>query len=125
MFADHPLYERDSLVILGDHTTLEAGTGCVHTAPGHGQEDYQGWFKYDLPVFAPVDKYGKFTEEAGKYVGMAITDANKVITEDLEQGGALLKLDFVNHSYPHCWRCKEPVFFSGDRTMVCIFSKIP
>lgn len=121
--CSHPLYERDSLVILGDHTTLEAGTGCVHTAPGHGQEDYQVGLKYDLPVFAPVDKYGKFTEEAGKYVGMAITDANKVITEDLEQAGALLKLDFVNHSYPHCWRCKEPVFFRATEQWFASLAK--
>ncbi len=107
----HPLYERESLVILGDHATLEAGTGCVHTAPGHGQEDYLVGLKYDLEVYAPVDEGGRFTEEAGVYQGIRTVDANKVVTQDLNEVGALLKLDFVNHSYPHCWRCKEPVFF--------------
>lgn len=110
--CQHPLYDdRESLVILGDHATLEAGTGCVHTAPGHGQEDYLVGLRYGLPVFAPVDAQGKFTADAGAYAGMRTTDANKQITADLEHGGALLKLDFVTHSYPHCWRCKEPVFF--------------
>jgi len=107
----HPLYDRDSLVILGEHATLEAGTGCVHTAPGHGMEDYLVGLKYNLPVFAPVDEHGVFTEAAGKYAGIKITDGNKVIVEDLEQVGALLKLEFITHSYPHCWRCKHPVFF--------------
>ncbi len=112
IICQHPLYDdRESMVILGDHATLEAGTGCVHTAPGHGQEDYLVGLRYDLPVFAPVDSQGKFTAEAGPYAGMRTTDANKRITMDLDACGALLKLDFVTHSYPHCWRCKEPVFF--------------
>ncbi len=111
--CSHPLYERESLVILGDHATLEAGTGCVHTAPGHGQDDYLVGLKYNLPVYAPVDERGRFTEEAGKYQGLRTNDANKVVTQDLETVGALLKLSFISHSYPHCWRCKEPVFFRG------------
>ncbi len=109
----HPLFDRESPIILGDHATLEAGTGCVHTAPGHGQEDYIIGLKYGLPVFAPVDEKGVFTEEAGKYAGIPIFDSNKIVTEDLDKAGALLKLDFISHSYPHCWRCKEPVFFRG------------
>lgn len=108
----HPLYDkRESLVILGDHVTLDAGTGCVHTAPGHGQEDYIVGLKYNLPVFAPVDGKGRFTEEAGKYHGLTLEKGNKEVTKDLHELGALLKLDFIEHSYPHCWRCKEPVVF--------------
>ncbi|HHX01933.1 MAG TPA: isoleucine--tRNA ligase [Firmicutes bacterium] len=107
----HPLIDRDSPIILGDHATLEAGTGCVHTAPGHGLEDYQVGLKYNLPILAPVDEHGVFTEEALQYAGLKITDSNKIIVQDLEACGALLKLDFVTHSYPHCWRCKDPVFF--------------
>lgn len=107
----HPLINRDSVVILGEHATLEAGTGCVHTAPGHGQEDYLVGLKYNLPILAPVDEHGVFTEEAEQYAGIKITDGNKQIVEDLEAVGALLKLDFVSHSYPHCWRCKDPVIF--------------
>lgn len=111
--CQHPLYDRESIVILGEHATLEAGTGCVHTAPGHGQEDYSVGLKYGLPVFAPVNERGEFTKEAGKYVGIHINDANKPVTVDLDEAGALLKLDFITHSYPHCWRCKKPVFFRG------------
>ena len=107
----HPLFERDSLVILGDHVTLEAGTGCVHTAPGHGLEDYVVGLKYDLPTFSPVDGQGRFTDEAGVYAGLTLDEGNKAVTRDLEETGALLKLDFVSHSYPHCWRCKEPVIY--------------
>ncbi|MGB4186717.1 MAG: isoleucine--tRNA ligase [Limnochordia bacterium] len=107
----HPLVDRDSPIILGDHATLEAGTGCVHTAPGHGLEDYEVGLRYNLPILAPVDEHGVFTEAAGKYAGLKVTDSNKVIVQDLEECGALLKLDFVTHSYPHCWRCKDPVIF--------------
>jgi isoleucyl-tRNA synthetase len=107
----HPLMERDSLVILGDHVTLEAGTGCVHTAPGHGHEDYLVGLEYDLPILSPVDGQGRFTEEAGPYAGMTLDEGNKAVTADLERSGDLLKLDFVEHSYPHCWRCKEPVVY--------------
>ena len=109
--CQHPLMDRDSIVILGDHATLEAGTGCVHTAPGHGHEDYLVGLNYKLPILTPVDEHGVFTEEAEQYAGIKITDGNKKIVEDLEAVGALLKLDFVSHSYPHCWRCKDPVIF--------------
>ncbi len=120
--CSHPLYERESIVILGDHATLEAGTGCVHTAPGHGQEDYAVGIKYGLDVFAPVDANGVFTEAAGRYQGIQIFDANKIICDDLEEAGALIKLDFVEHSYPHCWRCKKPVFFRGTEQLFASIS---
>lgn len=109
--AQHPLFDRESLVILGDHVTTEAGTGLVHTAPGHGDDDFIVGQKYGLEVISPVDGKGVFTDEAGKYAGLYYDDANKVITEDLDAAGALVKLDFYTHSYPHDWRTKTPVIF--------------
>lgn len=117
----HPLVERESLVILGDHVTLEAGTGCVHTAPGHGLEDYVVGLQYDLPILSPVDAQGRFTAEAGPYAGLTLDEGNKVVVKDLEAKGALLKMGFVDHSYPHCWRCKEPVIYRAtDQWFVSI-----
>ena len=117
----HPLMNRDSVVILGDHVTLEAGTGCVHTAPGHGHEDYVVGLQYGLEVLSPVDGQGRFTEEAGPYEGLTLDEGNKAVVKDLEEQGALLKLDFVDHSYPHCWRCKDPVMYrSTDQWFVSI-----
>ena len=107
----HPLYDRKSVIVLADYVTLEDGTGCVHTAPGHGEEDYHTGLKYNLPVLSPVDGEGRFTKEAGKYEGLKIWDANKVIVEDLKNIGALIKVSKISHSYPHCWRCKGPVMF--------------
>ena len=107
----HPFLERDSLVVLADYVTLDAGTGCVHTAPGHGREDYLTGRRYGLPILAPVDGRGMFTEEAGPYAGMAINDANPLICEQLSQAGLLLGQGKISHSYPHCWRCKRPVIF--------------
>ncbi|HHV44600.1 MAG TPA: isoleucine--tRNA ligase [Firmicutes bacterium] len=107
----HPLEERTVPLILGMHVTLEQGTGCVHTAPGHGVEDYEVGLSYDLPVYAPVDAQGNFTQEAGKYAGMNVAKVNPVIVEDLQEAGLLLKSGKITHQYPHCWRCKEPVIF--------------
>ncbi|GGE41496.1 isoleucine--tRNA ligase 1 [Pullulanibacillus camelliae] len=109
--ASHPFYDRDSLVILGDHVTLEAGTGCVHTAPGHGEDDYYVGKKYNLEVLCPVDEKGVLTAEAPGFEGLFYDAANKPITEKLEEVGALLKLDFFTHSYPHDWRTKKPIIF--------------
>lgn len=111
LVARHPLIDRDSLVVLGDHVTTEAGTGVVHTAPGHGDDDFKVGQQYGLDVLSPVDDKGVFTSEAGKYEGLFYDEANKVITEDLEAAGALLKLSFYTHSYPHDWRTKKPVIF--------------
>ncbi|HZK43241.1 MAG TPA: isoleucine--tRNA ligase [Syntrophomonadaceae bacterium] len=107
----HPLIERESLVILGDHVTLEAGTGCVHTAPGHGEDDFFVAKKYDLEVISPVDDGGVFTAEAGKYKGIFVQDADKLIVEDLKEQNFLLKSSFIEHQYPFCWRCKKPVIY--------------
>jgi isoleucyl-tRNA synthetase len=107
----HPFYERNSLIMLGDHVTLEAGTGCVHTAPGHGQDDYQVGLKYGLEIYNPVDDYGRYREEMELFGGMKITEANAAVNEKLREVGALLKEGKVSHSYPHCWRCKKPIIF--------------
>ncbi|MEK4148458.1 isoleucine--tRNA ligase [Robertmurraya sp. FSL W8-0741] len=109
--AKHPLYGRDSLVMLGEHVTTDAGTGCVHTAPGHGEDDFLVGKKYGLDVLSPVDDRGVFTSEAPGFEGLFYDNANKQITEKLQEAGALLKLDFITHSYPHDWRTKKPVIF--------------
>ncbi|MEK4497291.1 isoleucine--tRNA ligase [Bacillus sp. FSL R12-0069] len=109
--AKHPFYDRDSLVMLGDHVTTDAGTGCVHTAPGHGEDDFIVGKKYGLEVLCPVDDKGVLTEEAPGFEGLFYDKANKPITEKLEEVGALLKLTFITHSYPHDWRTKKPIIF--------------
>ncbi|WP_345821404.1 isoleucine--tRNA ligase [Bacillus pumilus] len=109
--AEHPIYGRDSLVMLGDHVTTDAGTGCVHTAPGHGEDDFIVSMKYGLDVLCPVDEKGVMTEEAPGFEGLFYEDANKAITEQLEAKGALKKLDFITHSYPHDWRTKKPTIY--------------
>jgi isoleucyl-tRNA synthetase len=107
----HPFFERASYVILGDHVTLEAGTGCVHTAPGHGHEDYLVCLRYDLPILSPMDDRGKFTEEAGRFGGLFYEDANREVTGEMQKSGHLLKQGTIVHQYPHCWRCKNPIVF--------------
>ncbi|MCA1029996.1 isoleucine--tRNA ligase [Bacillus timonensis] len=109
--AKHPLYERDSLVMCGEHVTTDAGTGCVHTAPGHGEDDFIVGQKYGLDVLCPVDEKGYMTSEAEGFEGLFYDEANKVITEKLQEHGALLKLSFITHSYPHDWRTKKPTIF--------------
>jgi isoleucyl-tRNA synthetase len=111
LVAKHPFYDRDSLIMLGEHVTTDAGTGCVHTAPGHGEDDFYVGEKYGLEPLSPVNDRGVFTEEAPGFEGLFYDKANKVITEKLEEVGALLKLDFVTHSYPHDWRTKKPTIF--------------
>ena len=107
----HPLYKRESLVMLGEHVTTDAGTGCVHTAPGHGEDDYLIGQKYGLAVLCPVDDKGYMTSEAPGFEGLFYEEANKPISQALEEAGALLKLTFITHSYPHDWRTKKPVIF--------------
>ncbi|MFC6227273.1 isoleucine--tRNA ligase [Paenibacillus allorhizosphaerae] len=107
----HPFYDRTSLVMVGEHVTLEAGTGCVHTAPGHGEDDFVVGQKYNLGVLCPVDNQGHFTAEAPGFEGMFYDKANKVITEKLTESGHLLHMSFIQHQYPHDWRTKKPVIF--------------
>ncbi|MFG6148986.1 isoleucine--tRNA ligase [Halobacillus sp. B23F22_1] len=109
--AKHPLYDRESLVVLGDHVTTDGGTGCVHTAPGHGEDDFWVGQQYGLGVLCPVDHKGVFTEEAPGYEGLFYDKANKTISDHLKEAGALLHLEFITHSYPHDWRTKKPTIF--------------
>jgi len=111
IICGHPFIDRESPLILGDHVTLEAGTGCVHTAPGHGHEDYLVGLEYNLPIFSPVNGQGRFTEEAGKFAGQLYYEANAGVLDTLRETGALIKSSQISHQYPHCWRCKQPVFF--------------
>ncbi|MGF9912042.1 isoleucine--tRNA ligase [Paenibacillus ehimensis] len=107
----HPFYDRTSLVMTGEHVTLEAGTGCVHTAPGHGEDDFVIGQKYGLGVLCPVDDQGHMTAEAPGFEGLFYDKANKAITEKLQESGHLLKMSFIQHQYPHDWRTKKPVIF--------------
>ncbi len=107
----HPFLDRDVKLMFGDHVTLDAGTGLVHTAPGHGYEDFVIGSKYGLEAYTPVDAGGRFIEAAGKYAGMPVFEANPVIVADLKASGALLHGADLSHSYPHCWRCKNPLIF--------------
>ncbi len=107
----HPFYVRESVATLGDFVTLDTGTGIVHIAPGHGQEDYQIGIEYNLDIYAPVDERGRFTKDVEFFEGMFIYDANKKIIEKLKEVETLLKEEKITHSYPHCWRCKNPIIF--------------
>ncbi len=119
--AQHTFLDRESLIILGDHVTLESGTGCVHTAPGHGVDDFNVCKKYeDIPVVVPVDNRGRMTEQAGAVcAGMTTTDANKAIAKHMEATGSLFAIKKIVHQYPHCWRCKEPVLFRATEQWFC------
>lgn len=125
MRAKHPLYERESVILNGDHVTTEAGTGCVHTAPGHGMEDYQVCMEYsrtgkaDIGIIVPVDDRGIMTAESGPYEGMYYDKANAAIYADLEAAGAIVASQDLVHSYPHCWRCKHPVIYRATDQWFC------
>ncbi|MEG2007875.1 MAG: isoleucine--tRNA ligase [Oscillospiraceae bacterium] len=125
MTARHPLAERDSIVLLGDHVTLDAGTGCVHTAPGHGHEDYEICRKYDaagktnIGIVVPVDDHGRMNEDAGKYLGLTTDEANVAIFDDLKACGALLASEDIIHQYAHCWRCKKPILYRATDQWFC------
>ncbi|MDQ7110158.1 MULTISPECIES: isoleucine--tRNA ligase [Staphylococcus] len=122
--TQHPFVDRMSLVINGLHVTTDAGTGCVHTAPGHGEDDFVVGQKYNLPVISPVDDKGVFTEEAGQFEGMFYDKANKEITDLLKENGSLLKLEFITHSYPHDWRTKKPVIFRATPQWFASIDKV-
>lgn len=112
--AQHPFYERESLIVLEDFVTLDTGTGIVHIAPGHGEEDYQCGLKYGLEIYVPVDEEGKFYPEVPLVGGLGLKEADQVILKRMSQNQRLFFKDRVQHSYPHCWRCKKPVIFRAE-----------
>ena len=109
--AQHPFYDRKSPVVLADYVTLETGTGCVHTAPGHGRDDYETGLKYGLEVLSPLNDAGEFLPSVEFFAGMRVWDANPKVIALLKERGHLVAERKITHSYPHCWRCKEPVIF--------------
>ncbi|MFH1395368.1 MAG: isoleucine--tRNA ligase [Candidatus Omnitrophota bacterium] len=113
--AKHPFIDRDSTIVLADYVTKEEGTGCVHTAPGHGQDDYITGKKYNLPVIMPVEATGKFSADSGEFAGQNVFEANRDIIEKLRRENMLIKTEDIKHSYPHCWRCKEPIIFRATK----------
>ncbi len=119
--CQHPFLDRDSLVIVGDHVTLESGTGCVHTAPGHGVEDFEVCQNHypELGIVVPVDAYGKLTAEAGQFAGLTTDAANKAIAEHLTSTGNIFAVEKIVHQYPHCWRCKNPIIYRATEQWFC------
>jgi isoleucyl-tRNA synthetase len=109
--ALHPLFGRDSLIVTAGYVTLDTGTGCVHTAPGHGQEDYETGLRYGLEVYSPLDDQGRFLPEVEDFAGLNVFQADPEVIDKLERAGHLVARERVTHSYPHCWRCKKPVIF--------------
>lgn len=107
----HPFYDRESIILTGEHVTLEAGTGCVHTAPGHGQEDYELALKEGLDIYNPVDNHGRYIKSLEFFGGMTVHEGNGAVIEKLTELGMLVGQSRITHSYPHCWRCKKPIIF--------------
>ena len=119
MKTQHPFLDRESLLIVGEHVTLESGTGCVHTAPGHGVDDFNVCQNYDIPTVCPVNGDGVLTEEAGQFAGLTTDEANKKIAIYLDETGSLFALKKIIHQYPHCWRCKTPILFRATDQWFC------
>lgn len=119
MTAQHPFIDRESKVLLADYVTMDSGTGCVHTAPGFGAEDYITCRKYGLEMIVPVDDRGYQTEDAGKFAGMFYADSNEAILKDMKESGALFASEEIVHQYPHCWRCKSPIIFRATPQWFC------
>lgn len=125
MTTKHPLYDRESLLILGSHVTSDAGTGCVHTAPGHGADDFNVGVKYHLPPYCPVDEHGKMDKSCGpRLEGLFYEQANDEVLKMLEEANALLHMEKIVHSYPHDWRTKKPVIFRATPQWFCSIDKI-
>ncbi|MBR1456394.1 MAG: isoleucine--tRNA ligase [Oscillospiraceae bacterium] len=119
MLADHPFLPKTSLLMLADYVTMDSGTGCVHTAPGFGAEDYVTCVRYGTEMVVPVDDQGRHTEYAGKYAGLGTEESNPVILADMKESGMLFASEDVIHSYPHCWRCKKPIIFRATPQWFC------
>ena len=122
--AQHPFMPRTSLVIVGDHVTLDSGTGCVHTAPGYGVDDFEIGNKYNVGIVVGVDGKGVLTEESGMFAGLKTDDANKVIAKHMAETGALFATEKITHQYPHCWRCKSPILFRATEQWFCSVDSI-
>ncbi len=120
MWVQHPFLDRKSMIILGDHVTLESGTGCVHTAGGHGVDDFMVCQKYkELPIVVPVDGRGVLTADAGQFEGLKVWDANPVILKHIKETGNLMGVQHIEHQYPHCWRCHNPIIFRATEQWFC------
>ena len=119
MLADHPFLPKTSRLVLADYVTMDSGTGCVHTAPGFGADDYQTCKRYGMDMVVPVNDQGRHTDYAGKYEGMLVEESNPVILADMKASGALLASEEIVHSYPHCWRCKHPIIFRATPQWFC------
>ncbi len=119
MLADHPFLPKTSLLMLADYVTTDSGTGCVHTAPGFGDVDYQTCMQYGTEMVVPVDDQGRHTDYAGKYAGMVVEESNPVIAADMKESGMLFAMERMMHSYPHCWRCKKPIIFRATPQWFC------
>ena len=119
MLADHPFLPKTSRLVLADYVTMDSGTGCVHTAPGFGADDYMTCKRYGMEMVVPVNDQGKHTEYAGKYAGMGTDESNPVILNDMKESGMLFASEDIIHSYPHCWRCKQPIIFRATPQWFC------
>ena len=119
MLANHPFLPKTSRLVLADYVTMDSGTGCVHTAPGFGADDYETCKRYGMEMVVPVDDQGRHTDYAGKYAGMGTDESNPVILEDMKKAGSLFASEDIVHSYPHCWRCKNPIIFRATPQWFC------
>jgi len=119
MKAQHPFLDRESLIVNADYVTMDSGTGCVHTAPGFGADDYITCKRYGIDIIVPVDDRGYQTEDAGKYAGLYYAQSNEVILADMKESGALFASEEMSHEYPHCWRCKSPIIFRATPQWFC------
>ncbi len=119
MLADHPFLPKTSRLVNAEYVTMDSGTGCVHTAPGFGADDYQTCKRYGMEMVVPVDDRGRHTDYAGKYAGMSTDESNPVILADMKESGALFASEDIVHSYPHCWRCKHPIIFRATPQWFC------
>ena len=119
MLAQHPFLDKTSRLLLADYVTMDSGTGCVHTAPGFGADDYLTCLKYGMDMVVPVDDQGRHTAYAGKYAGLSTEESNPVILADMRESGMLFASEEIIHSYPHCWRCKNPIIFRATPQWFC------
>ena len=119
MLADHPFLPKTSRLVNAEYVTMDSGTGCVHTAPGFGADDYQTCRRYGMEMVVPVDDRGRHTDYAGKYAGLSTDESNPVILADMRESGALFASEDIVHSYPHCWRCKHPIIFRATPQWFC------